>query len=168
MRHPDDQPTGNSRSFRSDRAVTNHDVARTSEAELLSLYQGLFAQSDAGRYPGIYDVHGPSLQELAEGDDKLSRAGNELARRHEERGGAFATSFSAGHPHDSFLTAQQNVAQSQRHGSRFLPTWYEWTNIREPSRISPASTFSRGELLPPDLGLFEQHHIREEGTSSYE
>ena len=88
MRHPDDQPTGDARSFRSDGAVTSHDVARMSDAELLSLYQGLFAQSDAGTHPGQVDAHGPSLQELAEGNDELSRAGNELARRYEERGGA--------------------------------------------------------------------------------
>jgi hypothetical protein len=44
MRHPDDQPTGDAGSFRSDGAVTSHDVARISGAELLTLYQGLFAQ----------------------------------------------------------------------------------------------------------------------------
>jgi hypothetical protein len=102
--HPDDQPKGNIGSLRSDGAVTSHDVARMSDADLLTLYQGLFAQSFAGQHPDTYDVHGPSLQELAEGDE-LSRAGNEPARRCDERGGAFATSFSAGHPHDSSLTA---------------------------------------------------------------
>jgi hypothetical protein len=46
MRHPDDQPAADVGSFRSDGAVTSRDVARMSDAELLSLYQGLFAQFD--------------------------------------------------------------------------------------------------------------------------
>jgi hypothetical protein len=45
MRHPDDQPTGDAGSFRSDGAVTSHDVARMFDAELLTLYLGLFASS---------------------------------------------------------------------------------------------------------------------------
>jgi hypothetical protein len=44
MRHPDDQPTGDVGAFRSDGVVTSHGVARISGAELLTLYQGLFAQ----------------------------------------------------------------------------------------------------------------------------
>lgn len=86
MRHPDDQPTGDADSFRSDGAVTSHDVARMSDAELLALYQGLFAQTAAGQHPDTtYLVYGPSLRELAEGGDELSRAGNELARRYGDR-----------------------------------------------------------------------------------
>ena len=129
MRHPDDQPTGDAGSFRSDGAVTSHDVARMSDAELLTLYLGLFAHTDAGRHPGIYDVHGPSLQELAEGDDELSRVGNELAGRYEERGGrsllpsARAICMVVGAVCLGGMTLswrrQQRVAQSNRGGPRF-------------------------------------------------
>ena len=120
-----------------------------SDAELLTLYLGLFAHTDAGRHPGIYDVHGPSLQELTEGDDELSRAGNDLARRYEERGGPFATSFGAGHPHgggggmsrgnDSFLAATTTCCTI---ASRRAEIW-------PPNRGSVTSAVRAGSILLP-------------------
>jgi hypothetical protein len=55
MRHTDDRPTGDVGSFRSDSAVTSHDVGRMSDAELLSLYEGLSARF------GVVLMQGDSL-----------------------------------------------------------------------------------------------------------
>jgi len=59
MRHPDDQPTGDVRSFRNDGSVTSHHVACMSDAELLLLYRGLFAQF------GVIRLQGDSLLSTA-------------------------------------------------------------------------------------------------------
>jgi hypothetical protein len=62
--------------------VSSHDVAHVSDAVLLELYQGLFAQSLEGKDP--YSV-GQSLPDLATETDERSLVGQELVTRYEER-----------------------------------------------------------------------------------